>query len=568
MHFSYVNFISSKVFIFLTFLLISSFICNAQAPVVSCGSGNGNCYSIGAVNDCGGGEYKVQHNGSKWSRDGAWITVGGSHVWCLGYTISNGSYGGNWLNCGGSSGNKKGVREGSNSPATKYIRINTSTKVITWETTNFTCVSTSAPTITTSTISSTTCSSASSGGESISDGGASITAKGVCWSTSTNPTTSDNTTSDGSGTSSFSSSITGLAASTTYYVRAYAVNSVGTSYGAQVSFTTSAGPSVSSSSGGSRCGTGTVNISASASAGSIDWYAASSGGASLGSSSSGASWTTPSISETTTYYAEAVDGSCTSASRTAVTATVTNLTITSTTPGSRTGAGVVTLNATTSGGNIKWYDAASGGTLLATRASGSAWQTSSISTTTTYYAEADDGTCTSASRSAVTATVLYPPGGVGTNLRLWLKADAGTSSSTDAADVNTWTDQSLNAYSASGYVAGGKYYENGINFNPTITFDGANDYYTISGGIIGSGVNIDDAFVYYVGTFDTDNTKMAVFHESCNDAANGGNSSYWKFQREADADIWYNKGRASSSYSLIQDDWEGLLANPICGQQP
>ena len=382
------------------------------------------------------------------------------------------------------------------------------------------CITATAPTITTTSISSITCSSASSGGESIDDGDASITAKGVCWSTSTNPTTSDNTTSDGTGTSSFSSSITGLAASTTYYVRAYAVNSEGTSYGSQVSFTTSAGPSVSSSSGGSRCGTGTVNISASASAGSIDWYAASSGGASLGSSSSGASWTTPSISETTTYYAEAVDGSCTSASRTAVTATVTNLTITSTTPGSRTGAGVVTLNATTSGGNIKWYDAASGGTLLATRASGSAWQTSSISTTTTYYAEADDGTCTSASRSAVTATVLYPPGGVGTNLRLWLKADAeaysdaGTTLATDGQEVQEFHDQSGNSYDATDNGATGPDWDaDGVNFNPALDFnDASSENLEISSGIFGTDA-INDVFIYAVFADDEDRNDK-VFHEA------------------------------------------------------
>ena len=55
-----------------------------------------------------------------------------------------------------------------------------------------------------------------------------------------------------------------------------------------------------------------------------------------------------------------------------------------------------------------------------------------------------------------TITVMTPPGGISSNLKLWLKADAGTSSTTDAADVNTWTDQSANAYSASGYSAGGK----------------------------------------------------------------------------------------------------------------
>jgi len=96
-------------------------------------------------------------------------------------------------------------------------------------------------TLTTTAISAITTTTASSGGSISNDGGAAITARGVVWDTSTNPTIALSTkTIDGSGTSSFSSSITGLVAATTYYVRAYATNSVGTSYGNQVVFTTSA----------------------------------------------------------------------------------------------------------------------------------------------------------------------------------------------------------------------------------------------------------------------------------------------------------------------------------------
>jgi hypothetical protein len=100
-------------------------------------------------------------------------------------------------------------------------------------------VSIVAPTVTTNTpITSITQTTASGGGNVTSDGGASVTARGVCWSTSTNPTTANSKTTDGSGTGSFTSSLTGLSANTLYYVRAYATNSVGTSYGANVTFTT------------------------------------------------------------------------------------------------------------------------------------------------------------------------------------------------------------------------------------------------------------------------------------------------------------------------------------------
>ncbi|MBP9995288.1 MAG: hypothetical protein KBT67_10230 [bacterium] len=94
------------------------------------------------------------------------------------------------------------------------------------------------PTVTTAQVSNITQTTATCGGEVTSDGGAAVTARGVCWSTSQNPTVSDSHTTDGTGTGSFTSSITGLTANTTYYVRAYATNSAGTSYGEQESFTT------------------------------------------------------------------------------------------------------------------------------------------------------------------------------------------------------------------------------------------------------------------------------------------------------------------------------------------
>jgi uncharacterized protein (TIGR02145 family) len=99
-------------------------------------------------------------------------------------------------------------------------------------------ISASIPTLTTDTLTSITTSTAISGGNVTSDGGASVTARGVCWSTSPNPTISNNTTSDGTGTGTFTSNITGLSPSTAYYVRAYATNSAGTAYGNQQTFTT------------------------------------------------------------------------------------------------------------------------------------------------------------------------------------------------------------------------------------------------------------------------------------------------------------------------------------------
>jgi len=153
-------------------------------------------------------------------------------------------------------------------------------------------------------------------------------------------------------------------------------------------------PTVSSSSGASRCGTGSVTLSATASAGDLKWYDASTNGTLLATATS----YSPSISSTTTYYVEANDGTCAS-SRTAITGTVTSIpTITASTGASLCVTGTATISATASNGTIKWYDASTNGNLLS---SGSSYTTPSISSTTTYYAEAVDGSCVSASRMAV-----------------------------------------------------------------------------------------------------------------------------------------------------------------------
>jgi hypothetical protein len=159
-------------------------------------------------------------------------------------------------------------------------------------------------------------------------------------------------------------------------------------------------PTVSSSTPGSNCGTGTVTIGATASAGTINWYAASTGGASLGS---GNSFTTPSISAATNYYAEANNSGCLSVSRTAVAATINPIpTITGNTPASRCGTGTVTLGATASAGTLNWYAASTGGASLGT---GTSFTTPSISTTTNYFVDATNNGCTTASRTSVAATI-------------------------------------------------------------------------------------------------------------------------------------------------------------------
>ena len=129
------------------------------------------------------------------------------------------------------------------------------------------------PEVSTGSVTNITSSSATCGGNVISNGGDIITARGICWSTSQNPSLNDSHTSEGTGIGYFSSNITGLTAGTTYYVRAYATNSAGTAYGQQTSFTALDLPVVSTDTvtnitvstatcGGQVTGTGGSNVTA------------------------------------------------------------------------------------------------------------------------------------------------------------------------------------------------------------------------------------------------------------------------------------------------------------------
>jgi len=86
-----------------------------------------------------------------------------------------------------------------------------------------------------------------SGGKVLSTGSVPLTSRGVCWNQLGNPTISDTRTADGTGSGTFTSFIEGLEEASAYYVRAYAVNSVGTGYGSQEFFTTSTIPTVETS---------------------------------------------------------------------------------------------------------------------------------------------------------------------------------------------------------------------------------------------------------------------------------------------------------------------------------
>jgi len=94
------------------------------------------------------------------------------------------------------------------------------------------------PSLSTTPASNITTTSAISGGIIADDGGATIISNGVCWGKTENPTIEGSKTNESVGTGQFVSNLTGLDAGTTYHVRAYATNVVGTSYGADMTFLT------------------------------------------------------------------------------------------------------------------------------------------------------------------------------------------------------------------------------------------------------------------------------------------------------------------------------------------
>jgi len=132
------------------------------------------------------------------------------------------------------------------------------------------------PVITTSAVTQITQTTAQSGGILTIDGGAVVTQRGVCWATTTNPVITGNRTQNGTGIGAFTSSITGLSASTTYYVRAYATNSAGTAYGQQLQFSTPApfvcGTSLATDLDGNGYATLSLNLTISGQVRAICWF--------------------------------------------------------------------------------------------------------------------------------------------------------------------------------------------------------------------------------------------------------------------------------------------------------
>ena len=199
-----------------------------------------------------------------------------------------------------------------------------------------------APTVTTNNVSNIQATSVTCGGNVTSHGGAAVTARGVCWSTSPNPTVSDSHTTNGSGTGAFTSSITGLTPNTTYFVRAYATNSAGTNYGEQKTFTTSCNTVTVSISG-----TTTINYgqSTTLTASGADNYSWNTGATTASITVSPTSTTTYTVTGTNSYGCTATASKTMTVNPIAPTVTTSNVTDITTTTASCSG------NVTSTGGS-------------------------------------------------------------------------------------------------------------------------------------------------------------------------------------------------------------------------
>ena len=283
----------------------------------------------------------------------------------------------------------------------------------------------------TTTASSITQNTALSGGTISNDGGGTVTNRGVCWSSSTStPTIANTKTTDGIGIGTYSSSLTGLTASTTYYYRAYATNSAGTSYGTTRNFLTN---SIS-----------TPTISSTSSATSITQTTAVSGGTiSIDGGSAvtarGICWSSSTSSPTTSLITKTVDGSGIGT----FTSTLSDLTASTTyyvrayaTNSIGTDYGsyksfttsaltTPTLSATTTVTNITTNSAISGGNItsdggVTVTARGVCWSSTTTSPTITLSTKTSDGTGTgtfSSSIAGLTTKTTYYVRSYATNSR-------------------------------------------------------------------------------------------------------------------------------------------------------
>ncbi|MCU0325203.1 MAG: choice-of-anchor A family protein, partial [Spirosomaceae bacterium] len=313
-----------------------------------------------------------------------------------------------------------------------------------------------------------------------------------------------------------------------------------------------AGLTAPTATGASRCGAGTVTLTASGCSGTYNWYAASTGGASLGT---GASFTTPSLSTTTTYFVDCNNGTCTS-TRNAATATINPVPAApTTTDNSRCGNGTVTLTASgCSGGQISWFAAATGGSAIASNTATYTTPSLTAPTSITYFVACTLGSCTSTTRTAITANAFATPTATaGSNspvvegTDIYLTSSGGNSYSW--VGPNSYTSQAQNPVilSAAPSMAG--------VYTVTVTSNGcaatATTQVIISGGSAGGGSSCLGNFTDIGGASANYNNNQDVTQTFCADIGKNQRLTFTSFALENNADFLYVYDGPSVNSPLI-----------------
>ena len=151
-------------------------------------------------------------------------------------------------------------------------------------------------------------------------------------------------------------------------------------------------------------------------------------------------------------------------------------------------------------------------------------------------------------------TLLAGPGGVETDLTLWLKANVGVTAG--GGTVSQWQDQSANSFAAVQATGANQpaLVADSINFNPAVKFDGSNDSLTIAGGLLGGGSH-DDLNVYVVNT--TNAIKRSyLFREQ---ASTGNVNAHLPWSNQS---VFWDAGANSGAHRLAVSPWGGQLSQP------